>query len=65
MASADQVEFIAVQLLPQFIPKDDKAVTLTFQFTMVPNTTYRVNFVKKVSGGKADWQLSGYEEVVP
>jgi hypothetical protein len=64
MANSDQIEFIAMQLLPQFIPKDAEATTLTFQFTMVPNATYRVNFVKKVSSGKPNWQLTGYEEVI-
>ena len=65
MASADQVAFIAHQLLPQFIPKDAGATLLTFQFTLAPNTTYKVNFVKKIDGGKTVWELSGYEELIP
>jgi hypothetical protein len=60
---ADHITFLADQLLPQFIPKDATQTTLTFQFTMVPNTTYRVNYTKKQEKGKTVWTLTGYEEV--
>jgi hypothetical protein len=65
MASAEQVKIIAEQLLPQFLPKDDKATTLSFHFTMAPATTYRVSFSKKTNGAKTLWELTGYEEVKP
>jgi tartrate dehydratase alpha subunit/fumarate hydratase class I-like protein len=65
MASADMVGVIAEQLLPQFIPKDANATEVSFQFTMVPNNTYRVTFVKKGAGSKQVWDLAGYEEVIP
>lgn len=58
------IEMIAMQLLPQFIPKSDTETTLSFQFTLAPSNTYRVNFVKKQVKGKTDWQLLSYEEVV-
>ena len=57
------IELIAAQLLPQFIPKDETETSLSFQFTIAPNTTYRVNYGKKVIKGKAFWELVGYEEV--
>jgi hypothetical protein len=61
----DHITFLADQLLPQFIPKDAGATELSFQFTMVPNTTYRVNYVKKMEKSKPVWTLTGYEEVNP
>jgi len=57
------VEIIAGQLLPRFIPKNPNETSLAFQFTIAPNSTYRVNYVKKQVKGKADWVLTGYEEV--
>ena len=63
MATVEQIEFIAGQLLPQFTPKDNQTDTLTFQFTMVPNKTYRVNYAKQTESGKPVWKFLGYEEV--
>jgi hypothetical protein len=57
------VELIANQLLPQFIPKGENETTLSFQFTIAPNTTYRANYAKKAVKGKAVWELVGCEEV--
>ncbi|RKR84890.1 hypothetical protein BDD43_5143 [Mucilaginibacter gracilis] len=62
---SNPIAFLADQLLPGFIPKDAAATTLTFQFTMVPNTTYRVNYVKTQEKGKAVWTFTGYELVEP
>ncbi|WP_448702758.1 hypothetical protein ACFGVR_10430 [Mucilaginibacter sp. AW1-3] len=59
------VEMIAGQLLPQFIPKDETETSLSFQFTIAPSSTYRVNYVKKQVKGNAVWELTGYEEISP
>ena len=63
MSNTGHVEFLAKQLLPRFIPKDDKVKTLTFQFTVAPDTTYRVNFAKRITAGKIVWELLDYEEL--
>jgi hypothetical protein len=57
------IALIAEQLLPKFIPKGENESSLTFQFTIAPNNTYRVNYVKKQVKGKAGWELVGWEEV--
>lgn len=62
---SDHITFLAEQLLPQFIPKDPEQTTLSFQFTMVPNTTYRVNYIKKQEKGKTVWAFTGYEMMSP
>jgi hypothetical protein len=51
------IALIAEQLLPKFIPKGENESSLTFQFTIAPNNTYRVNYVKKQVKGQ------GWEEV--
>jgi hypothetical protein len=61
---SDHISYLADQLLPQFIPKDAAATQLSFQFTMVPNKTYRVSYTKKQEKGKAVWAFTGYEEVL-
>lgn len=58
------VEIIAGQLLPRFIPKNEKETVLSFQFTIAPSSTYRVNYVKKQVKGKVVWELTGYESIV-
>lgn len=63
MTVPDHITFLAEQLLPQFIPKDINQTLLSFQFTMVPNQTYRVSFIKKDIKGKVVWVLDGYETV--
>ncbi|OCX52683.1 hypothetical protein BEL04_14650 [Mucilaginibacter sp. PPCGB 2223] len=57
------IGLIAGQLLPKFIPKNENETTLTFQFTVAPSSTYRVNYHKTQVKGKAVWQLVGCEEV--
>jgi len=63
MPKAEDIEFLAGQLLPQFIPKDSSAMSFSFQFTIAPVTTYRVDFAKTTTKGKDSWKLIGYEEV--
>lgn len=63
MAREDDIAFLAGQLLPRFIPKNAAATTLSFQFTIAPSTTYRVNFEKNGTDKKGDWKLLSYEEV--
>lgn len=60
---SDHITFLADQLLPQFIPKDAAATTLSFQFTMVPKITYRVSYNKTQVKGKDVWTFAGYEVV--
>jgi hypothetical protein len=63
MAIPPHIELIAGQLLPRFIPKNETETKFSFQFTIAPDNTYRVNYVKKQVKGKAVWELVGYEEV--
>jgi len=64
MTIAEQVELLATQLLPSFIPKNSAETTLSFQFTLVPNTTYKVNFHKTEVKGKAEWLFKGFEKIM-
>jgi len=57
------IELLAGQLLPRFIPKNENETTLSFQFTVAPNDTYRVTYAKTAVKGKMLWQLTGCEEV--
>lgn len=54
---------MAEQILPKFIPKDKTKTKLTFQFTLVPVTTYKVNFIKKELKGQVTWEFVDFEEV--
>jgi len=56
-----QIEAIANTLLPSFIPKDNKETTLSFHFTLPPDSSYKVFFEKDA---KAKWQFIRYEEAV-
>lgn len=53
-----QIEAIANTLLPSFIPKDDQETTLSFHFTLPPDSSYKVFFEKDKS---AKWQFKTYE----
>jgi len=63
MPVPQHVELIASQLLPKFIPKDENETALSFQFTIAPSTTYRVNYQRITVKGKAVWELAAWEEV--
>ena len=63
MTEAQQIEMIAAELLPKFIPKDNSQDTLSFQFTIPPNITYRVNFEKKQNKAQVVWQYTGFEHL--
>lgn len=63
MATNIDIELMADQILPRFIPKDKNQTTLTFQFTQVPRTTYRVNYVKKEVKGVSYWKFVDFEIV--
>jgi len=59
MQLKDQIEAIANTLLPSFIPKDNKETSLSFHFTLPPDSSYKVFFEKDA---KAKWQFISYEE---
>ncbi len=59
MQLKDQIEAIANTLLPSFIPKDAKETSLSFHFTLQPDSSYKVFFEKDA---KAKWQFISYEE---
>jgi len=61
MQLKDQIEAIANTLLPSFIPKDVKETTLSFHFTLPPDSSYKVFFEKDA---KANWQYLRFEEAV-
>jgi len=61
MQLKDQIEAIANTLLPSFIPKDVKETTLSFHFTLPPDSSYKVFFEKDA---KAKWQYLRFEEAV-
>lgn len=58
--SAAQIESIALTLLPGFIPKDQKETTLSFHFTLPPNSSFKVFFERD---NKLSWQFIRYQEV--
>lgn len=58
MDSKEKIEAIANTLLPSFIPKDKEAKEFSFNFTLPPNSSYKVFFKKD---DKANWQFAGFE----
>ena len=61
MHPKEQIEAIANTLLPSFIPKDEKETTLSFHFTLPPDSSYKVSF-EKVADAK--WQFKSYDKAV-
>jgi hypothetical protein len=59
MASGEQIQQIADTLLPGFIPKDPAVVELTFHFTLPPNNSYKVFYIK---ADKSQWKFVRFEE---
>ncbi|WP_026896869.1 hypothetical protein [Daejeonella oryzae] len=64
MHSSQQVKLIADSLLETFLPKDENQNSITFNFTIAPKKTYRVNYEKKEVKGKAEWTFVNYSEVI-
>jgi len=58
MQLKDQISAIANTLLPSFIPKDKEETSLTFHFTLPPDSSYKVFFEKDKKG---NWQFIKYE----
>lgn len=58
--SAAQIESIALTLLPGFIPKDQRETTLSFHFTLPPDSSFKVFFERD---NKLTWQFIRYQEV--
>lgn len=61
MQQKDQIEAIANTLLSSFIPKDLSEKSLSFHFTLPPDSSYKVFFEKDA---QAKWQFVRYEEAV-
>ena len=61
MLKEEQVKMIAGTLLPGFIPKDASATELSFHFTVPPNQSFKVYYLKN----KNDWEYQKYETVTP
>lgn len=59
MQLKDQIQAIANTLLPSFIPKDKQETSLSFHFTLPPDSSYKVFFEKNA---KAEWQFIRFEE---
>ena len=65
MATPDNIQLLAEQLLPAFIPKTPGTTELEFNFTLAGAKTYRVTFKNTGGAGKANWQFVGYTPVNP
>lgn len=61
MQLKDQIQEIANTLLPSFIPKNKEETSLSFHFTLPPDSSYKVFFEKDA---KAKWQFIKFEEAV-
>ncbi|CAM4131937.1 hypothetical protein SAMN06265348_103115 [Pedobacter westerhofensis] len=59
MQLKDQIEAIANTLLSSFIPKDPAEKSLSFHFTLPPDSSYKVFFEKDT---QAKWQFIRYED---
>ena len=59
MQLKDQIEAIATTLLPGFIPKDSQETTLSFHFTLPPDSSYKVFFEKNA---QSNWIFLRFEE---
>ena len=53
-----QIKLIADTLLPGFIPKLTEEKELSFHFTIPPNKSYKVWYLKNA---KNEWEFSGFE----
>lgn len=51
---------VADTLLPGFLPKDPNETTLVFHFTLPPNESYKVEYLKSA---KNVWEFSKSEKV--
>ena len=49
MYNKDQIESIANTLLPGFLPRDETINELSFHFTIPPNQSYKVWYMRKDS----------------
>ena len=56
--SKDQVEATANAIMNHFIPKDEKATTFSFHFTIPPASNYKVDYQKNEQG---IWLFLGFE----
>ena len=54
-----QIKQIADTLLPQFLPKSDKETEVSFNFTIPPNNTFRVWYLKKAE----TWTFVRHEKI--
>lgn len=51
---------VADTLMPGFVPKDPNETTLVFHFTLPPNESYKVEYLKSA---KNIWEFSKAEKV--
>lgn len=51
---------VADTLMPGFVPKDPNETTLVFHFTLPPNESYKVTYLKSA---KNVWEFSKAEKV--
>ncbi len=56
----EQIKMIAETLLPGFLPKDPSTATLSFHFTVPPNQSYKVYYMKNA---KTKWEFIKAEPV--
>lgn len=54
------IQMVADTLLPGFLPKDPNETILVFHFTLPPNESYKVEYLKSA---KNVWEFSKSEKV--
>lgn len=57
----DRIQHIADTLLDSFLPKNEEEKTLSFHFTIPPNSSYKVYYEKSIKG---KWEFIRAEKQV-
>ncbi|WP_316746759.1 hypothetical protein [Pedobacter gandavensis] len=55
------IQMVADTLLPGFLPKDPNETILVFHFTLPPNESFKVEYLKSA---KNVWEFSKSEKVI-
>lgn len=61
MLKEEQIKMIAETLLPGFVPKDHTETDLSFQFTVPPNSSYKVWYSRNK---QLIWEFKKFEPVL-
>ncbi|ALL04514.1 hypothetical protein AQ505_02800 [Pedobacter sp. PACM 27299] len=58
--SESHIQMVADTLMPGFVPNDPNETTLIFHFTLPPDESYKVEYLKSA---KNIWEFSNAEKV--